>query len=161
VGGIVYRYNTMVDTNNCRADIRTGSLYATTMESNYHDNSGCMTIHGYQNRIIGNYCRGGSGILIKAGNAPCNQPTAPGNSHVQACDGEVEIESGANQEDLPAIDTRVEAHTGAIHLHLQTGYKNFPTTTVKFKAPVRLKPSDVGPGAIGSAPAAYKAARGL
>lgn len=184
VGGVVLRRNTMEDSKstfngsglNCRMDHRTGSTNRSIFEANWLEDSGGMTIRGtnslYGNRLVNS----NTGYKIAAGNQACTNVSTGGGTN-QACNvimegniGNVQVgdSAGTTACAFPANNTIVRNHTGTVSLigpkggnPCQTNTTNTPTAapTRDFEDAVKLGPTDVGPSALSSAPAAYRNAR--
>jgi hypothetical protein len=159
-GGVVFRYNTVVDSPGGRVDIRLGSH--DVIESNWMENSGGTIVHGGYNKIVGNYMRGGAGLTLVTGEYEWNVANT---GHQQAYKALV---AGNNTNALkigqpasasakfPATDTVIEAHSGSTPvLNDETNTVVRSTTGVKFRAPSRLASNEVGPTALARASPEY------
>jgi hypothetical protein len=166
-GGSVVRYNTVIDSPGGRIDQRGGSY--STIEGNWLENSGGMTIRGGYHRILGNYTRGGIGITLAAGNTDWNVPTATGADSPRAVDVLVAGNDSDSltigkaysaADDFPVLNTIVQAHVGAKpELESQSNTKVSATTAVRLSTASRLTSNEVGPAAMNQAPASYLACR--
>ena len=163
-GRTVVRYNTFLNTPG-RIDIRGRTSIGATIESNWLDGSWGMVIHGRNNRIIGNRLIGGS-IDLRAGSYECDGTPPSSGAHARVCDTLVAgnnsaIEIGVSSDNLPAIGTTIEQHTGSITLsnHSKTTNTSSQQTTVKFAPAFKLNSTEVGPAAISQASASYLGCR--
>lgn len=176
VGGVVARYNTFINSAG-HFDVRAGSYHGCTIESNYIPDSG-MYMHGRGNRLIGNYSSGG--LRLMAGNQAigANGVAYPPSENALVVGNIAPITVGyywsSSTPTLPCADTTIRdqpAGNGSITIKPSSptvgGYatgtidQRNSAAGINFAVAVALTTSDVGPSAISSASAAYKAARGL
>jgi hypothetical protein len=166
-GGTVFRYNTNANSSNTKFDFRVGSY--NILESNWNE-SGGTTIHGGHNKVVCNHLS--SELRVRSGNYPWDVDVFY-SGHTQAYDTLVEsneasllwvgFQTNPAEQLYPADLTVIRNHTGPIQLDSQTNTTNTPRAAATYHClpPVRLTPSQVGPSAAGSAPSAWKAARGI
>jgi hypothetical protein len=141
-GGSVCRYNTWKESTNRLAQ-RGPTVEGVTFESNHFDatDGAGSTIHGCNNRVIGNVSLGGAGHLLVAGseNALCGE-VPPNNGHATCNNAVVAGNQGALTVGVnygagpygPVTNTLIEQHTGSISLQNHSGTtdkRNDLTTT--------------------------------
>jgi hypothetical protein len=177
-------------TLNCRSDNRTSSTNRSIFEANWHETSGGMTIHGtvslYGNVLVNT----NTGYKILAGTSDCstlNCQQQPGMTqalckHGRACEVILEGNTGpiiVGEDEsspnctFPARNTTIRDHTGGVTLQAdkpgsvpcQTGTNAQAQWTTAsgrlYQRAVKGTVGQVGPGALSSSSAQYRAARGL
>lgn len=164
IGGNVVRRNSLIDAPSQRLSGRIGP--GSVWESNWVPNGAIVT--NQRNSVVAcNYVRGQQ-IRVQAGTMEWNA-VGPGyprsvNARVVKNDGPLIVGHQYNENHtLAAQNTVIEEHKGSIELGLQTGTVDKRNSPSAYTCPVAvpLSPSQVGPGALSQAPAAYRAARGL
>lgn len=166
LGGVVARYNTVVDSDNVRIDIRYGSN--SILEANYIENGGFTTHHDNGN-VVCNAALAGQGIRAIAGALDCNEGTA--NGQPRTCntlfDSNIaSLDMGHAQGGgtiLDALDNTIQNHTGSITLDNETGTTDNRNGAQTYTCPAAAAMNDgqAGPDAMPNATQAYKDARGL
>jgi hypothetical protein len=161
-GGVVVRGNTVTESPEGRIDIRGG--VGSTLESNWQEGSGGSSVNGGNHRVIGNYMRGGSGILVNSGDQPWNDGTGTGHNQayqvlVTGNDTNALIIGNTydvSMEKYPATDTKIEGHKGSDYvLQSERGTSFQSSTIVRFAPASRLGSGDVGPSALNRASPTY------
>ena len=169
-GGMVVRYNTIVNSNG-RLDLRAGGF--SVLESNWIRGTGAgIQVHGKGHSIIGNNTSGA--IKILAGTVGCTEYSTNGSYHAAACDifvagnnaSLVVGDHALATQTVPTTNAVIEQHTGNVVINSPTlaigtvDHRN-QSTAVDFVPAVQLTIGQVGPAALASGSAAYKAARGF
>lgn len=169
VGGVVYRRNTFIDTPG-RVDSRGSTLYGSIIESNYHRRSGGSTVHGKGHKIVCNDFDGT--IALKAGDIACDaiNPT-DADTHAHVCDVLVSGNRASlivgkvdgSDENLPARNTTIRAHSGGVTRQLDSGLRDERTLAPTYECAIARETtaSQVGPAALSRASAAYRGPRDL
>lgn len=169
-GGAFFLRNTIDNACSVKLSQRNGSF--DIFESNYLD-PGIILTHGRGSKVV---CNRGS-IRVNAGASAYNHTGQLNglNPHDQSYQTLVESNNGAlsighvdsGTDTLPALETTVRNHTGSVSCGLEEdtvgacGSSPIATPTYECEAAVKLTTGDVGPEALGSSSAAYRAARGL
>jgi hypothetical protein len=170
IGGNYILRNTFINSANGAA-ISHRQGVGSVWEGNYVE-GGKMLMRNDATKAVCNYLAPGSTLKINAGKTEANS-TTNSQPRCEAClaagnIGALEVGYDANgiYTQFPALNTVVEAHTGAYSVDFETGTVTtnkdvFPPTSYNCTPAVKLNLNQVGPGAESNASAAYKAARGL
>jgi hypothetical protein len=158
IGGNVVRRNTLSDVTNMRIQGRQG--IGSIWEGNWIE-SGALMVNNTDNIVACNYVRG-QNIRVIAGtyeyNALGNGYPRARNTLVAGNDGPLLVGHQYNENHTyHAQNTTIEDHTGPISFGLHTGTVNNSVESSSYMCPaaVKLSPSQVGPAALGQAPASY------
>jgi hypothetical protein len=168
--GTTFLRNTVVGPCSVKFTARIGGF--NIFDGNWLEPGQILT-HGRGHKVVCNHAT----VRVQAGQAAWHSTgkhndKVPHNASfetlVESNDGLLLIGYRPNESyNIAADATIIRNHTGGIMTngaaHLQTNTTNTPSAppTYSCTPAVRLSASEVGPAALGSAPSAYKAARGL
>lgn len=165
-GGVVVRYNTLVNVDNMRIDLRYGS--DSILETNWIENGG-STVHHNNSKVVCNNYVAGVGIRVIAGAQGCTEGGA--NGQPRACETLISSNTGSLKVGhaqgggtiLPALNTTIKDHTGIISFGTHSGTVDDSGGAGTYTCPtaVQLNEGQVGPDGLPNATTAYKDARGL
>jgi hypothetical protein len=178
LGGVVVRRNTFRDGVDVRVDARVGTNVK--IEENWFEEGG-TTVHSANNRVVCNVYDGdvdvatvGEGIVVMSGNIDWN---GAGTQHQRAQDtliakntGKLKVGDRPNPSSssyasyiFPSLRTTIEQHTGdeTYDFHSETVDNSGSASDAVCTIATEMNVSQVGPSAITSASAGYKAARGF
>lgn len=159
-GGAIVRHNSLVDSPRGRIDCRNGP--ANQLVANWIEGAGGMTVHSAYHELVGNRLVDTSmGIAVMAGTAEWDFPANRLPDGGRALQRALDVHLSGNLSDrlvigesygddylLPALGTLVEAHHGRVSMELEEGTTIRETTTAVVPAARRLRPDEVGPGAM-------------
>jgi len=147
----IIRFNTVLDSE---SSITNRHGERNSYIANWIENSRGFMIHDRGNSLIGNRVTGSGrfGMRIMGGNVGADTWPTVG-SHPAAIDtlivgneaDRLVIGDTFGKHNLPAEDTRIEAHRGPVELKLERGTVRLDTTRQAVPKPRRLRLGDIGP----------------